>query len=134
MSEEQFETLVRRYAEPIADRIQVNSNNPKHQIDVTHCGIYFVMALWSMPSTEIFKHVIDSVCKLDTDAQLQIVVADIDEISRSRDPLSVRDKVGGWGETLWIHQGEVVASSGPGIDLECIQSNTMALLKRQRTD
>jgi hypothetical protein len=38
------------------------------------------------------------------------------------------DILGGWGETLWIKDGRVVAHSGHGYNVECFEPNTRNLL------
>ena len=121
-------TAIRRCAGPLADRIEFIPDAPSSLMDQMSCGIFFVMAFWSGPAVQAFQRLVDVVHRLDSTGRLRVVVADTDDIPHLHNSPPFIDILGGYGETLWIKDGQIIAHSGRGLNLECIEPNTVALL------
>ena len=77
---------------------------------------------------QAFQQLIDVIAQHDPDGKLRLVVADTYYIPHFYETPPFNGQLGGWGETYWIKDGTIVADSGLGLNLECIEPNTMALL------
>lgn len=87
------------------------------------------MAFWSGPSRQAFHHLAEAIAKHDLDRKLRIVVADIHGMQQFYETAHFEPvELGGWGETFWVKDGKVVSKSGPGVNFECVEPNTIALL------
>ncbi|MBX3448791.1 MAG: hypothetical protein KF777_04480 [Planctomycetaceae bacterium] len=94
-------------------------------------GVIFLMAFWSGVALQAFKAL--SHILLSGDARLlEFVVADIDGAFALYDVAEFNGKVHGCGETAWIHQGKIIATSGVGLNIECFRPNTSTLLALRR--
>lgn len=95
-------------------------------------GILFLMAFWSGPSIKAFAMLTEVVAKLDTEGRLKLVVVDVDGSPALYEIPEFLGKVGGAGETAWIRAGKIVAISGLGLNTDCFDPNTAALLAEGR--
>lgn len=109
---------MRRLAGSLADRIEFVPAAPVSIINDISLGILFIMAFWSSPEV-IQQH--------DPDRQLRLVVIDTDFIPEFYERFG--EQLGGWGETFWIKEGNMLFDSGRGLNFECLEPNTIALLE-----
>lgn len=87
------------------------------------------MAFWSGPAVQAFARLAEVIAKLDPDGRLELVVVDIDGSEALSAVSEFRGGVRGAGETAWVRNGSVVATSGLGLNAECFVPNTRALLE-----
>lgn len=74
-------------------------------------GIVFVFAAWSVPAVMGFQRLTKMIKTLDT-GSLDLVVLDIDCLTAESAELlfgAPGFTTGGWGETLWVRDGQIVA-------------------------
>jgi len=121
------QSIIQRDAGLLADRIEFVPDAWLSTIEGIPSGVFFVMAFWSAPARRAFQRLIEVVLQHDLDARLRIVVVDIEDSSElcKTPPFST---LGGWGETFWIRSGEIAFSSGIGLNSDCIEPNTIALI------
>lgn len=91
-------------------------------------GILFLMAFWSGPSVKAFAQLTEVVAKLDNKGVLELVVVDVDGSPALYQVPEFVGKVHGAGETAWVRDGKIVATSGLGLNTACFEPNTVALL------
>lgn len=125
-----YAAIIRRDAGPLADRVEFIPDAPLSVIDETKLGILFVMAFWSGGSRQSFAKLVRTIKKLDPDGRLRFVVVDTDHIPHFYESAQFAGHFHGWGEAFWIKEGVVVSHSGVGLNLDCIEPNTLDLLGR----
>jgi hypothetical protein len=91
-------------------------------------GILFLMAFWSGPSVKAFSKLTEVVAHLDETAALEFVVVDVDGSPDLYELPEFKGKIHGAGETAWIRHGKILTTSGLGLNLDCFEPNTAALL------
>jgi hypothetical protein len=57
-----------------------------------------------------------------------MVVVDVDGAPALYGPTGFLMRVTGAGETAWVRCGTIVVTSGLGLNIECIEPNTLSLL------
>ncbi|SFJ46149.1 hypothetical protein [Planctomicrobium piriforme] len=114
-----------------ADRVRFLSEADASVIDSIQNGILFLMAYWSGTSVLAFSKLAEVVSALLPE-EFEFVVADVDGSSALCVVPEFLGKVHGYGETAWIHQGKIIATSGLGLNFECFQPNTSILLTLAR--
>lgn len=82
------------------------------------CAIVFIMAFWSGPARKVYPAFIQAAQEADPAGELQILVVDTDGIPAWYELPELREKLGGWGEVLAIHDGKILASTGLGLRQE----------------
>jgi hypothetical protein len=92
-------------------------------------GMLFLMAFWSGTSVRGFASLTDVVAKLDQEKALELVVVDVDGSPALYQIPEFLGKVHGNGETAWVRNGSVIATSGLGLNVECFVPNTRLLLE-----
>ena len=113
----------------LADRVEYVPSPQSSLVDEISLGVLFIMAFWSGPSRQGFHKLISAIAKYDSDGQLRIVVADIDGMQQFHETAHFDAvELGGWGETFWVKDGKVISQSGPGVNFECFEPNTISLL------
>lgn len=114
------------------DRIEYYANSDTSIIADIQCGVLFLMAFWSGPSVNAFRELTRIVMQHDPDGELQFVTIDVDGAQQfSAHPLFA-GKLGGWGETAWVNDGQIQSTSGLGFNPSCFEPNTKALLETRR--
>ncbi len=121
------ETQIRELAGPIVDRVEYVTEATDSDIENIDSGVFFVMAFWSGPARQAFLRLCATIDELDPGKELRLVVADADDVAYPTLPFV--ENCGGWGECVWVYDGEIVADSGRGPNLECIGPNTKDLLR-----
>jgi hypothetical protein len=91
-------------------------------------GVLFLMAFWSGPARRAFAALTEALSRLGA-SDLEVVVVDVDGSPELYDVPEFKGKVHGAGETAWIRHGQIIATSGHGLNLECFGPNTDALMK-----
>lgn len=129
MAESHRNTSIRRLAGAIADRIEYIPDAPLSTISEISLGVFLIMAFWSGGSVQAFQRLVNVVARYDADGKLRIVVADADRIPHFYETPPFKGRLHGWGETFWIKDGEILADSGVGLNLDCIEFSTVSLLK-----
>ena len=121
--------LVVMYSKLPRERIKYHPNADEEVINAISLGIIFLMAFWSGPAIQAFVKLTEAISLLDKDGTIELVVVDID----GADELSaVSDFLGGMrgcGETAWVRNGSIIATSGIGLNLQCFVPNTQLLLE-----
>jgi hypothetical protein len=90
-------------------------------------GILFLMAFWSGPSIQAFARLTEVLARPGAE-HLELVVADLDGSPALYELPEFKGKVQGAGETAWVRDGQIVATSGLGLNTACFEPNTLALL------
>lgn len=93
-------------------------------------GILFMMAFWSGSCQLAFVRVTELLARLAPD-DLELVVVDVDGSPELYDIAEFKGKIHGYGESAWVHNGRVVATTAglrPNHALACFEANTTALL------
>lgn len=92
-------------------------------------GILFLMAFWSGPSVISFASITEVVFRLDTSHALQLVVVDLDGSPVFHEIPEFLGRIHGAGETAWVRNGSIIATSGLGLNVKCFVPNTSLLLE-----
>jgi hypothetical protein len=92
-----------------------------------HRRILFLMAFWSGPSIKGFARQTEVLAHLDAEA-LELVVVDVDGSPDLYELPEFKGKVAGAGETAWVRDGKIIATSGRGLNTACFKPNTLALV------
>ena len=116
------------------ERIEYHAISDTSVIADIKCGILFIMAFWSAPSVKAFGQLTEIVKRFDPNGRLQFVVVDTDGARPFYDHPQFVGKIGGWGETAWIKDGEIQSTSGSGYNPSCFEPNTKALLETHKTN
>ena len=123
-----YSDVIRQRAGQLCDRIEFYCEVPPSIVSEIELGILFVMAFWSGPAMQSFSQLLDTVARLDPGKRLRLVVVDTDTVSELQKVPPFQGRLHGAGETFWIRDGQIVADSGLGLNLDCIKPNTIALL------
>lgn len=91
-------------------------------------GVLFLMAFWSGGAVQAFARLTEVLARLDAQGSLELVVADVDGSPELYELPEFKGKVRGWGETAWVRDGRIVATSGLGLNTACYEPNTLSLL------
>ena len=91
-------------------------------------GVFFIDAPWSGSSRTSFARLTEAIARLDNERRLELVVANIDESPGLVEIPELRNLIGGWGETAWIHKGAILKTARVGED---VLPNTRDLLARE---
>ena len=98
-------------------------------LQTIRCGVLFMMAFWSGTARRAFAELKRILAEADPEGRLELVVVDIDGCPDLYEAPEFLGKIHGHGETAWVKDGCVVATSGLGFHPECFEPNTTALLK-----
>jgi hypothetical protein len=91
-------------------------------------GILYLMAYWSIYSVQAFAKLTEVVARLDADG-LEFVVVDVDDSPGLYAVPELKGKLSqGAGETIWVRDGKIIATSGLGLNAACFKPNTLVLL------
>jgi hypothetical protein len=94
-------------------------------------GILFLMAFWSGHSITAFARLTEVIAGLDQGGTMELVVVDVDGSPALYQVPEFVGKVHGAGETAWVRNGKIVATSGLGLNVECFVPNTLLLLEAE---
>lgn len=109
------------------DQITYLPNADAEIFESIECGVLFLMAFWSAGAVKAFTELSEVLAAPETEF-LECVVADVDGSPSLYEVPEFKGNVHGWGETAWIYQGEIIATSGLGLNIDCFRPNTSTLL------
>jgi hypothetical protein len=116
------------YSRLPAERIRYVSDANEATVRSIHRGVLFLMAFWSGSAVQAFAQLTQVFATLDT-RDLELVVADVDGSPELYELPEFNGKVHGHGETAWVLDGKIIATSGMGLNTACFEPNTLALLE-----
>lgn len=118
-----------KYSRLPVERVRYVPDADERVVRAITRGALFQMAFWSGPAVQAFASLTEVIARLDPDGVLELVVVEVDG-SEALSAVSVfLGGVHGAGETAWVRNGSVVATSGLGLKVECFVPNTTALLE-----
>lgn len=97
-------------------------------VEDTKRGVIFLHAFWSAPSAVRFKYACYALEEAVPWDSFQFHVVDVDGLA----PGSIfeqHQQLGGYGETFWIKDGQIVASQGRDSSNKQFDANTANLLR-----
>lgn len=118
-----------KYSKLPVERIRYYPDADEAIIRGIERGILFLMAFWSGPSVKAFASITEVVLRLDTSHALQLVVVDVDGSPALYEMPEFLGRIHGAGETAWVRNGSIIATSGLGLNVECFVPNTSLLLE-----
>jgi hypothetical protein len=118
-----------KYSKLPIERIRYLPDADEKVIKEISRGILFQMAFWSGPAVRAFAKLTEVIARLDPDGKTELVVVDIDGAERLSAVSEFLGGVRGAGETAWVRNGSIFATSGLGLNVECFVPNTMLLLE-----
>ena len=122
-----------KYSQLPIERIRYVADADVETVRSIRCGILFLMAFWSGPSFRAFTKLTDVMRQLQADG-LELVVVDVDGSPDLYELPEFDGKIHGAGETAWVKDGKIIATSGIGLNVACFEPNTVALLSHCPTD
>jgi hypothetical protein len=90
-------------------------------------GVLFLMAFWSGPSVQAFAKLTEILARLNA-KDMELVVVDVDGSPELYELPEFKGKVHGYGETGWVRDGKIIATSGLGLNTACFEPNMLTLL------
>ncbi len=118
-----------KYSRLPVERIRYVPDADERTIRAIARGILFQMAFWSGPSVQAFAKLTEVIAQLDPDGRTELVVVDIDGAESLSAVSEFLGGVRGAGEMAWVRNGSIIATSGPGFNVECFVPNTVLLLE-----
>ena len=118
-----------KYSKLPVERIRYLPNADEKVVKAISRGILFQMAFWSGPAVQAFAKLTEVIARLDPDGMAEFVVVDIDGSERLTAVSEFLGGVRGAGETAWVRNGSVIATSGLGLNIDCFVPNTILLLE-----
>ncbi|APZ90548.1 hypothetical protein [Fuerstiella marisgermanici] len=122
----QLQWLTKMSKRPM-DQVTYLPNADAKVIDSIEVGVLFLMAFWSAGAVKAFTALSEVLATSETDS-LEFVVADVDGSPSLYEVPEFKGNIHGWGETAWIYQGKIIATSGLGLNTERFRPNTSTLL------
>jgi hypothetical protein len=116
-----------KYSRLPAERIRYVPDADAATVRSIRRGVLFLMAFWSGPAVQAFAKLTEVFARLDAEG-LELVVADVDGSPDLYELPEFKGKVHGAGETAWVRDGLIVATSGLGLNTACFEPNTLALI------
>jgi hypothetical protein len=124
--------IVQKHSALPIERLRVVSHFGDARLAEIRRGVVFVLAAWSGPSLIALKRFTRIMSELPTSG-LDLVVVDTDCLdAESEAQLFGTDgfRPGGWGETIWVRDGVVVAREIAGLSSEqALRDHTRVLLE-----
>jgi hypothetical protein len=116
-----------KYSKLPVDRIKYVPDADEATVRSIRRGVLFLMAFWSGPSVQAFANLTEVLARLDAEV-LDLVVVDVDGSPELYELPEFKGKIAGAGETAWVRDGKIVATSGLGLNTACFEPNTRAIL------
>ncbi len=120
-----------KYSKLPVERIRYFPDADESVVRAITRGILFQMAFWSGPAVRAFAKLTEVIARLDQDGVTELVVVDIDGSERLSTVSEFLGGVRGAGETSWVRNGSIIATSGPSFNVECFVPNTVLLLEAE---
>lgn len=93
-----------------AARIAFHAQADASILDQIRFGVLFVMAWWSGPAIAAYGKLSRRLAALDPEGRLELVVVDTDGLP-AQETAEFLGRMHGAGETTWVRDGRVVATS-----------------------
>ena len=119
--------VLAKYSKIPPDRIRYVANADEETVRSIERGVLFLMAFWSGSSITAFVKLTEVIARFD--AALELVVLDVDGATKLPELRAFCGGMSGCGETAWVREGKIVATSGLGLNTECFEPFTLALLE-----
>jgi hypothetical protein len=116
-----------KYSKLPVERIKYHADADEGTVRSIGRGILFLMAFWSGPSVQAFAKLTEVLASLPSH-DLELVVVDVDGSAPLYELPEFQGQISGSGETAWVRDGRIVATSGRGLNVEYFKPNTLALL------
>jgi len=117
-----------KYSKLPVERIRYHVTADEGTVRSIDRGVLFLMAFWSVPSVRAFAKLTEVLAALPSDA-LELVVVDVDGSAALDELPELKGQItAGAGQTAWVRNGRIVATSGLRMNVECFKPNTLALL------
>jgi hypothetical protein len=116
-----------KYSKLPVERIIYHATADEGTVRSIGRGVLFLMAFWSGQSVRAFAKLTEVLAALPSD-DLELVVVDVDGSAALYELPEFKGLITGAGETAWVRDGRIVATSGLGMNVECFKPNTLALL------
>lgn len=116
-----------KYSKLPVERIKYLADADEKTVRAIGRGVLFLMAFWSGPSVKAFAKLTEVLASLPSN-DLELVVVDVDGSFPLYELPEFKGQISGAGETAWVWDGRIVATSGRGLNAECFEPNTVALL------
>jgi len=103
--------MVEKYSAIAVERLRVLRSFEELQFSTIRRGIVFVLAAWSGPAVLALQRFTKVLKTIDT-SSLDLLVLEIDSLAQGSAMQLFGSEgftTGGWGETIWIRDGRVVA-------------------------
>jgi hypothetical protein len=118
-----------KYSKLPVERIKYVPDADERVVRAITRGVLFQMAFWSGPAVQAFAKLTEVIAKMDPENRIDLVVVDIDGSEALSAVSEFLGGVRGAGETAWVRNGSVVATSGLGLNIECFVPNAKHLLE-----
>jgi hypothetical protein len=115
-----------KYSKLPVERIRYVPDAGAEILQTIDRGILFLMAFWSIHSVRGFTALTEVLAHLGAE-ELELVVVDVDGSPKLFQVPELWDNPHCCGETAWIRQGKIVATSGIGLNPDCFEPNTRML-------
>ena len=116
-----------KYSKLPFERIRYVADTDAATVRSINRGVLFLMAFWSGPALQAFAKLTEVLARLDAES-LELVVVDVDGSPDLYELPELKGEVHGNGETAWVRDGKIVATSGLGLNTDCFEPNTLSLL------
>jgi hypothetical protein len=120
-----------KYSKLPVERIRYVPDADMDTVRSIRCGILYLMAFWSGRSVQAFAGLTEILARLPADG-IELVVVDVDGSADLYEMPEFKGMIHGAGEAAWVKDGKVLTTSGLGLNVDCFEPNTIALLSRAR--
>jgi hypothetical protein len=120
---------VAKYSKLPIQRIKYFPDAGEEVVKAIRRGILFQMAFWSGPAVQAFAKLTQVIARHDPKGEIELVVVDIDGSAGLSTVSEFFGGAQGAGETAWVRNGSIIATSGRGLNVECFVPNTLLLLE-----
>jgi len=117
-----------KYSKLAVERISYFPDADENVVRTIGRGILFQMAFWSGPAVKAFAKLTEVISRLDQEGVIELIVVDIDGSETLSAVSEFLGGVRGTGETAWVRNGSIIATTGGVLNIECFEPNTRSLL------
>lgn len=124
-----FVEHLKKHSEMPVEQLRVVQSLRELNPQSIRLGIVFIFAAWSGPAVAAFERLTKILSSIET-SKLDLIVLNTDDLDREQNLPTWAETRGGWGETIWIRDGQPVAQLrlGKPVHDEEIISHTRCLI------